>query len=157
MAEARRIGNILAIGDTIRIEPGPALIRAVATPELLANDVTADHYQAPRDATPEEIASKDFDTPEGVFYAKDAMGQPIVLGQEMAYLDWLGDRNGNEGATVFYTYAHEPRTAAERKALEIPADATDPEMTHIWREIGQSPDEAAAITLAFDYLLKKGA
>jgi hypothetical protein len=152
MPSATRQGNILQIGDTIRIESGPVLRQAEATTELLANDQTADHYQAPRKATADEIADANVLTDEGQRLFLDAKGQPIRLGEPMHYLDWLGHGQQDEGATGFYVYALEPMTAAERKARH--ADAPD---ELIWHEIGCEPSEEAAITVATDYLLRKGA
>lgn len=56
--------------DSIRIEAGPARKRAVATKELLDDAVTATHYKV------------------GL---PDAMGKPIVLGEEFDYVDWRAD------------------------------------------------------------------
>jgi hypothetical protein len=60
----------IKISETVVIESGPAKKKAIATYELLSDSVTAGHYKAG---------------------AKDAMYKPIVLGQEMTYLDWLGE------------------------------------------------------------------
>ena len=68
--------NLLQIGANIRVERGPARVDAIATEELLSNEVTADHYV------------------EGAF---DAIGRRIVLGEPMTYLDWRGKRS-------FYLY-----------------------------------------------------
>jgi len=62
--------RMMKINGTICIEAGPARVTAVATEALLANEVTAEHYQVGR---------------------FDALSRPIVLGEEMTYLDWLGD------------------------------------------------------------------
>jgi hypothetical protein len=60
----------IKISETIVIESGPAKKKAIATEELLSDAVTAGHYKVG---------------------AKDAMYRPIVLGEEMTYLDWLGE------------------------------------------------------------------
>lgn len=65
--EFRRDETTLHVGDSVRIEPGPRRLQAIATTELLG-PATADHYQA------------------GAF---DALGAPIVLGSMMTYLDWV--------------------------------------------------------------------
>ena len=88
--------NIVNVGDDFRIEPGPPLVTAVATAELLSDDLTAPHYHLP-------ISSEDG---EGVTYAKDATGAPIEEGKEFTYLDWGG--NNNEGKRVFYIYKKTP-------------------------------------------------
>lgn len=73
--------RILQVGDNIRIEPGPKLVKAVATEELLHNNRTAAHYQVGE---------------------RDARGRPIELGKEMSYLEWGADDTPiNE---VFYVY-----------------------------------------------------
>ncbi len=79
---------LVKISDTVRIEDGPPRKRAVATEELLSNQATADHYQASRDATPEEIEDPSIDTKGGKRKFLDSMGKPIELGQEMDYIDW---------------------------------------------------------------------
>ncbi len=70
------MGKIIEIGNTIRIEDGPARRKTIATAEVLDNRITAKHYQ------------------EG---KSDAMGKKIVLGEDMTYLDYYGNR-------VFYIY-----------------------------------------------------
>lgn len=164
MPAATRNGQILQIGDTVRIEPGPVLKRAEATKELLSNDVTADHYVGPRKATQDEIADPNVLTIGDQVFRVDAEGKPIQLGEEIAYLDWLGHHNGEEGSTGYYVYAYEPMTPAERKErgltddhlASLPADLRE-EATMIWHEIACEADEAAAITRATDYLVAKGA
>jgi len=66
----------IKISETIVIESGPAKKKAIATEELLSDAVTAGHYKVG---------------------GRDAMNKPIVLGEEMTYLDWLG-------AWVWYVY-----------------------------------------------------
>lgn len=73
MAEAKvtRKGERVEIGnDQARVERGPALRSAKATPTILANDKTAPHYQ---------------------IGAPDSFGRPIEEGKEFAYLDHYGD------------------------------------------------------------------
>jgi hypothetical protein len=62
--------EMIEIGSTIRVENGPARKTAIATKELLDDKVTASHYQV------------------GAF---DAMGNRIVLGEPMTYLDYRGE------------------------------------------------------------------
>lgn len=135
MSQVLNAGNIMQIGENVRIETGPIRKVAKATLELLDNEVTASHYQ-----------------PD----ALDAVGQPIELGSDMTYLDWNGHQLGTEGATGYYVYGLRARTADERKALEIADDATDPDQTHVWAAISCEADEAAAITAATNYLLAQG-
>lgn len=63
--------TLTEIDGRVRIESGPKRVVAVATEELLANDATALHYAVGN---------------------KDAVGKPIVLGEEMTYIDWMGER-----------------------------------------------------------------
>lgn len=58
---------LIDVNATVRIEDGPPRKRAVATEELLSDVATAGHYQVGE---------------------PDALGNPIVLGQEMDYIDW---------------------------------------------------------------------
>jgi hypothetical protein len=60
----------IQISDTVVVENGPAKKRAIATEELLDDAVTAEHYKVGK---------------------RDAHYKPIVLGQEMAYLDYRGE------------------------------------------------------------------
>jgi hypothetical protein len=75
-------------GEDFRIEQGPPLKKAKATPEMLSNDATATHYRAPRprvDANGKPILSRKgepiMDQP------LDALGKPITPGEEFHYLD----------------------------------------------------------------------
>lgn len=90
MAEIRRDGEIIFVGDRVAIERGPARLRAKATPELLADDVTATHYRAPVPATEEEIAAENVLTKDGQRLFLDAAGKGIEIGKTMEYLDHLG-------------------------------------------------------------------
>lgn len=62
--------EMFEFGPHLRLENGPKRKRAIATKELLSNEVTASHYTL------------------GAF---DARGKRIKLGEEMEYLDYLGD------------------------------------------------------------------
>lgn len=73
--------NITRVGDNVRIEPGPKLVTAIATEELLHNSRTADHY---------------------IVGARDSKGVPIELGKEMSYLEWGGSET--EPKLTFYIY-----------------------------------------------------
>ena len=86
---------IVNVGDDFRIEPGPPLVTAVATAELLDNANTAEHYHLPVDNGDGSVS-----------YAKDATGAPIEEGKEMTYLDWGGSQN--DGKRVFYIYKKTP-------------------------------------------------
>jgi hypothetical protein len=58
---------LIEISDTVRVEDAPPRKRAKATEALLSDTVTAKHYQA------------------GM---PDALGNEIVLGEPMDYIDW---------------------------------------------------------------------
>lgn len=62
-------GDLINIGDNVRIEPAPKRVTAIATEELLSDAITAAHYQVGQ---------------------PDAFGKPIALGEEMTYLCWGG-------------------------------------------------------------------
>jgi hypothetical protein len=148
--------GISMAGDTIRIEAGPALVKAKATPEVLADDVTAAHYQPPRPATPDEIASPGVLTEGDHRLFLDAKGQPIKPGQDFHYLDHLNTRAPDAGP-VFYLYQLLPPTPEEQKARAhdgtgdagLPAsDGSDP----FFHEIGVFDTESEAINAALQLI-----
>lgn len=114
MARVEITENLIEIDGVVRVESGPALRVAVATPELLDNQNTAEHYQ------------------DGGF---DAVGAPISVGQEMTYLDWMGE-------PVWYVYCWEvmpPELAAAREL---------PEGSEYWAEKGVRPTQEDAEAFA---------
>lgn len=106
MVEIKRLvgkdgaGNIVQVGDKVRIEPGPVRKKAVATKELLDDGVTAAHYHEPRQEPILDGAGKPTGEMKTVV-AIDALSNPIKLGQEMDYIDWKAK------ARVFYIYVLE--------------------------------------------------
>jgi hypothetical protein len=74
----------------VRVEQGHVRRKAVATEELLSNEVTASHYHAPIEET--------VNGEQKVRYAIDSFGKRIELGKPMDYVDWLSD------ARVYYLY-----------------------------------------------------
>jgi hypothetical protein len=145
--------NITNVGDNFRIEPGPAIIDVVATEELLDNSKTAEHYHAPIE-----------DENGGVKYAKDRLGNPIIIGNEVSLLDWGGSET--EGKRVYYIYKktpvdyeHEFLKGGERNPYYVPPEAREKETddrTHydyIWAEVATRATEEAAI----DYCQRSGA
>lgn len=102
MAHVQLADNLFEIDNLVRIESGPLLKTAVATEALLSNAATADHYQTG---------------------ANDALGRPITLGAEMAYLDWLG-------VWGWYVYRWEPAPTELIAAYGLAEDA------HHWAEKG---------------------
>lgn len=153
MLDFVRTGQILSIGDNIRIEPGPARIEAMATAELLG-PATADHYFAPRDATPAEIEDPNVNTVGGKVVAIDALGQPIEIGKPLTYLDWVGFA---VGAPVYCLY-HREACTPEEMAIRCPRDSQGkltgepPTDTSIWREVAFFPTEDEAISAALTAL-----
>lgn len=128
-----RTGSLVQIGSTIRIEPGPALIKAEATPELLADDVTAPHYYAGE----RDTGLVDDEGNPVMKKALDALANPIELGKEMSYLNWVGFQKG-EPEQDFYLYQLQRPTAAEKKERE----SDEP----FYREIGVFDTEEEAIS-----------
>jgi hypothetical protein len=63
--------DLYDIGEYARIERGPPRLSAIATEELLSNERTV-HWYTPG--------------------TNDAMGNPIVVGQPMVYVDWFRPR-----------------------------------------------------------------
>ncbi|MCX5570630.1 MULTISPECIES: hypothetical protein [Kaistia] len=107
--------DLIEIGGKARVERGPARKTAEATEALLSNENTAAHYQVSQPVLNE-------DGEQIGWSHRDALGQPILLGQPMAYLDWLAGRN------VFYVYLLDARGK--------------------WQEDSDHPDEVAAIARA---------
>lgn len=138
MPDIIRTGTLISIGDDIRIETGPRKLVALADKELLG-DKTADHYQGPRDATKQEIADPRTLTQDGKRFFLDAVGNPIVEGEDMTYLDWVGFKNGDEESTRFYLYRYVDR--------DDPDGFDDPK---VWAEIGVYETEDAALSAAFE-------
>lgn len=125
MAEIRREGETIFVGDRVAIERGPARKTATANDEILADAVTATHYHAPRPATEAEIADPTIATDDqGVRFAVDAAGKRIELGKRFTFLDYLGEHG-------FYVME-----LAERPGYD-PEKHTERE---IWQERGFVPD-----------------
>lgn len=139
-----RNGNIITVGDadtlgSFRIEPGPVKKVEVATKELLHDAVTADHYfEGQRDT-----GMVDNDGNAMMQTGIDADAKEIKVGEKMAYLDWRGHANGDDGSTAFYLYRLEKRTAKEIEDMEM-----DKNPPPVWREVGTFPSEDEAINAA---------
>ena len=117
------MGKIIEIGDTIRIEDGPPRKKAIATAELLDDKITKHHYQ------------------KGRF---DAMGKPIILGEEMTYLDYYGEH-------VFYVYALAKVGIDKNGVIILPGDKTkrDTVKTEVrWLPVGIEKTEEKARSFA---------
>lgn len=105
----------IVFDDKVVIEYGPVYKTAVATEELLANDVTASHY---------------------CVGSPDSLGKAIVLGEPMTYIDWLGEHawfifkraimpddlayaRGLERGTKYWALAESKPTKEEAEALAL--------------------------------------
>lgn len=88
--------NITQIGDKVRVEVGPKLLEAIATEELLSDDVTAGHYQVGR---------------------RDSVGDIIVLGEPMKYLAWGG--RTTPGEQSHYVYQVTPRPVLDEAGAPV--------------------------------------
>lgn len=121
MKIAKISDTITEVDDIVRIEPGHVRKQAIATAELLSDEVTARHYHLPK-----TVKVKDLDAPYkqadgswrvkngktgevSVFtaeqgdetvtlYAIDAKSKAIEEGQTMDYIDWKSRER------VFYVY-----------------------------------------------------
>lgn len=121
MTDIQRHGSYIEIDGRIRIEPGPRVIEAEATEELLDDAKTATHYRPPveRVATDNDqvviIDGKEYVVGEGrgkkvyegknkpkkvIQYSVDARGIPIELGKPMTYVDWRSKWKPNGPRTV---------------------------------------------------------
>lgn len=130
---------ITEIGDNLfekdgkfRIERGPKLKMDVATEELLSNDVTADHYQAPKTVTVDGV--------EVEIFSRDAMGDPIRLGQEMIYLDWLGEY-------TWYSYKLERLPVVDSTGMPV-LENGKPLLREVWTKLEGSFDGDTAEAIA---------
>lgn len=139
MADYVEKDGMLVFGDDqVRIEQGPALKNAIATPELLHNDQTASHYEA------------------GAF---DALGKRIELGQPMDYLDHGGAVN--EGSKTYYVYQREEiDTEDEASGFYVDPALRDADTgnrnhySYTFKEVGTRVGLDSAIELASKTLAK---
>ncbi len=118
MATVGNKGSIVTVGNNMRIERGPALVTAAATPELLSDDLTASHYAVGK---------------------QDAKGEFIEEGKDFSFLNYGG--TNHEGVYGYYVYKRRDLSEADQKALNT-------DYTYIYDEIGFKPTEEAAITFA---------
>lgn len=139
-----RNGTLVEIGDpetlgSFRIEPGPVRKVETATPELLADDRTLDHYfEGQRDT-----GMKDNDGNPIYHTGVDALGVEIKTGEPMTFNDWVGFQQGREDACCFYLYRLEKRTVKEIEDLELGKNPPP-----VWREVETFPTEDEAINAA---------
>lgn len=118
MATVKRDGDMILIGSKVRVEQGPPLVTAKATAELLADAHTASHYAVGK---------------------PDALGKPIVLGEDFSYLDFGGSET--DGKRVWYVFEEVEIPEAER---DKPGAETTDETR--WIERGTRASEEAAIS-----------
>ena len=117
------MGKIIEIGKTIRIEDGPPRKKTIATAEVLDDKITAKHYQKGK---------------------LDAMGKPIILGQEMTYLDYYGKH-------VFYIYVLGEVGIDKDGVVILPGDDTGREAVRTedrWLPAGVEETEKTARAIA---------
>lgn len=173
MVEITRRDQMIVLGDDeVRIEEGPVLKTEIATEELLHDDNTAPHYYA--GMRPMTFVGPGWRPVEVQAEGRDALGNPIKLGEEMTYADWGGKVRPAE--TCFKVYKREPvdptkeRLAnGDRNPHYVPPhvragallvdDGTPPNRTHyeyIFELIGNRKTEEAAIALGERALAGKG-
>lgn len=132
---------------TVRVESGPARKITVATEEVLRNEVTAEHYRV------------------GEF---DAIGQRIVLGEPMVYLDYrspwvwyvyqLGEIGIDDKGRPMVPGEYEPGMSVEderemlrrryEKAAWVTVAATAPRVEERWVPVGVTASKEEAMELA---------
>lgn len=116
-----------SFGSTVRVEPGPARLKAVASPDLLDNAHTAQHYQV------------------GL---RDAGGRVIREGEEFDYLDWNGHNDANQDGvgrtTVFYLYQERTVPVLDASDNPIQGDDGQPAVEQRWIEVGVYKSREAA-------------
>jgi hypothetical protein len=117
--------NITRVGDNVRIEPGPKLVTAVATEELLHDNRTAGHYHVG---------------------GRDSKGRPIELGKEFTYLEWGG--NEAEPKLVFYVYKKVPVNSVDEFIGE---DEPNPHFVPQHVRDAATAGERGDDLVAFDY------
>lgn len=131
----RRNEAMVDIGDRVRVERGPRMVTAIATEELLDDNVTAGHYKV------------------GGF---DKLGKPIVLGQEFTYLDWLGPH-------VFHLYEFcvEDWTGPNTISLDANGQPVKDaegkfvlELGPAWRRRGMFEEEVLAVAAGVELAMK---
>lgn len=118
MATVKREGDAILIGTKVRIEQGPPRVTAKATEELLADAQTATHYAVGK---------------------PDALGNPIVLGEDFTYLDWGGAER--DGKRVFYIFEKVELSEADRTK---PGQETTDEFR--WVDRGTRTTEETALS-----------
>ena len=124
--EFKRTGDLLEIGDNIRIEAGPRLVTQKATPALIADLLVK--------ATPAALDGADPATEPTLI---DAKGAVIEAGSDVQLHNWDGFREGTD--RVYWLYRLRERHDDEAEGHND---------THIWAEVGCFDTEELAISAA---------
>lgn len=138
--------NLFNVGVNVRIERGPRLIRAKATKELLSDENTAAHYHLPR-------AYRASDGTTVTVTARDAEGNPIHEGRDVALLHW------NEPTDMRPWYVYRLELDSPREVPRGHDAAGNPERDkngnilmvpdpNHWVEVGVLDSFDAAVTMA---------
>lgn len=125
--EFKRSGDLVEIGDSIRVEAGPRLVTKTADAELIA--------RMSEQSSPAAVNSPDEGRPHRVLL--DAKGNVVEEGAEIQVYDRDGFREGADGGKVYYLYRLREREEDE------PEGHND---THVWAEEGVYPTEEEAIS-----------
>lgn len=134
------------LGPHLRIEQGPPLKKATATPELLSDENTAPHYHLPA-----RVKLPGGRIEERV--ARDALGQEIRQGREFHYLDWNLPTD-QRGWYVYQLETENPRqVVAEHDERGYPKRDKNNEIVmkadeNDWREVGYFNSYEEALEVA---------
>jgi hypothetical protein len=109
-------------------------VRAIATEALLHDDRTASHYYV---GTRQEMRDGKLVDVPGV----GSDGKPIVLGEEMEYLEWGGATQ--DPVVVWYVYQ---KTPADQERL----DFNDQTIAKLRAQLASEPDELAHEELTYE-------
>jgi hypothetical protein len=145
-----REGDLITVGGKVRIQTGARRLRDVATLELLHNDVTAGHYLPPEERPLLDAAGRPVVDGSGkaktfMFHYKDSVGKPIVLGQEMDYLDWLNPHG-------WYLYEESDVAVVDAAGAQV-VENGQPVMERKWLPVQfVETSEADAVAAAQDRL-----
>lgn len=146
-------------GSDFRIERGPALKTAKATPEMLSDEKTASHYYAPRPmVNAQGHPYKNKSGKPKMEYARDAVGNPIELNKEFTFLDWK-----NPDTYVWYVYERFPREVYvndPKTGAILMDDDTEEPLTQVnesnFEEVGVFPTLDEAKAFVFEHVDDSG-
>lgn len=109
-----------SFGKNVRVEPGPALVKAKADDKTLSNDVTAPHYQVGQ---------------------RDAFGKEISAGEDFHYLDYLAHARGESAWYVYELQNEEVRDAGGNVMRDDDGKVLTQDR---WVEVAAYPNKDAA-------------